>query len=373
MAIKFNAPGALYLKGTATAYLQDSNNNIVYASDKFQTANIASSTTLGEIRGGIGNPIQALIPTDSAMTVTFVAADFSLFAKAAQTGATLAYGAPVMVCQNVTASGTSISIDVTGGTPVAAAGSSDVICFVQEVGVASNIASDGTAYPISSAGAVSNFVATSGHTYKVWYYVNRLNAQIATVRSLFDPSVFRFTAVMAVYSNDGTANGGTHVGNLTVIIPRLKLGGDGGGITGDQTTNDTTSITGQALAADEAVVTADCDDCGGVGSPMAYYIYAPCDLTSGIEGVVAQVGGVITVPKSTTFQMQPRVVVNGELANAVEGTFSYALVGSISGTTVNATTGLITAGATTGDAEIRVTLTIGAQSWEDIVNLSVTA
>lgn len=370
MAIKFTNQ-ALYLKGTATAYLQDSDNNIVYASDKFQTSNITTSVTAGEIRGGIGNPILMMIPTDSSLTVNFVAADFSLFAKAAQLGATLSYGAPVMVCQTVEATGETLTLDVSGGTPVAAPGSADVVAYVQQIGAASPVEQGGTAYPVDASGVVSGFNAVAGTSYKVWYHVNRANAQIATVNSLFDPAVYRFTAVMALYSSpESGSNQGTHVGNLTIIVPRLKLGGDAGGVNGDQTGNDTTSITGQALAFDETVVGAGCDDCGGLGNPFAYYIYAPCDPTEGLNGL-ALVGGVIDVAAGTVHDINEFRLVGRDNSLIVPDpafmryTVTPDTLGTVSGST-------FTAGTTAGDGEIVATYTDGDTTFTCPANLSVT-
>lgn len=61
---------------------------------------------------------------------------------------------------------------------------------------------------------------------------------------------------MAVYMNaTGTAsnNTGSRCGWLYVIVPSLKLAGTGGGVVGDQSTNDTTSISGMATIADSDV------------------------------------------------------------------------------------------------------------------------
>ena len=374
MAIRFTG-NSLFLKGTATAYLQDpTTNNIVYASDNFQTANVTTSVDMGEVRGGLSNPIVALLPSNSALNVSFVAADFSIFAKAAQTGAKLTTGAPVMVCQTVVANSTSLTIDVTGGAPVAAIGSSDVVCFVQEVGAASPVSTGGIAYPITSGGAITGFTATASKTYKVWYHVNRANAQVATMSSAFDPNLFRFTAILSVYDSAGATgnNQGTHVGNLIIVVPRLKLGGDAGGITGDQTTADTTSITGQALAYSPSTIDGDCDACGGAGNPFAYYIYVPCDTTSGIEGIVAQLGGVIELSTSATYQMRPMVVVNGELVrNIAPSEFTYTV--ATGGTSTVSASGVITAAGAAEDTEISVSYVVGSTTYQDTVNLSVTA
>ena len=370
--LRFTDP-KLFLKGTAQAYLQDpTDNSIVYYSDKFQTANVATSVTTGEIRAGVGNPIVMMIPTDGGMTVNFVAADFNLFAKAAQTGAKLTAGGSVMVCQNVQANGTTLTIDVSGGTPVAAPGATDAVAFVQEVGASSPVATGGIAYPITAAGAITGFTATNGKTYKVWYHITRANAQVAAIPSLIDPKLLRFTAIMPVYSTTGgSANEGTHVGNLTIVVPALKLGGDQGGINGDQTGNDTTSITGQALAYDAATIDGSCEDCGGTGNVFAYYIYTPCDITSGIDGIRGQLGGAVSVAADGTVQLEPAVIVGNTLNRNVPVS-DFTFTSSSTGTaTVGEHTGIVS-GVTEGSAEITVTYTVGSTTYTDYVNVTVT-
>lgn len=223
----------LYVKGTCSAILSDKNTgDIVYFSDKFQTGNMTTSVTTGEIRAGLGNGIATIIPSDSALNVEFAAADFNLFAKMAQVGGTLNYNAPAMTCQIVEASSGTLTIDVTGGDPVAQLGFSDVFCYVQEVGASSPISIYGKSYLISSAGEVTGFTATSGKKYKVWYCVNQASAQVGAVPSFIDPATYHFTAQMAVYMNaTGTAsnNTGSRCGWLYAIVPSLKLAGTGGG------------------------------------------------------------------------------------------------------------------------------------------------
>lgn len=363
----------LYLKGTAEAILLNkASGDIVYYSDKFQTANYETSVTMGEIRAGLGNGIAALLPSDAAVNVNFVAADFSLAAKAMQVGAARTFGAPVMTCQTVTASGTSLTIDVTDGAPVAALGMSKAVCWVQEVGAASLIATDGTAYEIGADGAISGFVATSGKQYKVTYFVTRANAEVATITTAMDPFVGYFMSAMAVYSNaGGSVNEGTREGTLYAIVPSLKLGANGG-VVGDQTNPDTTSLTGQALAYDEETISEGCDDCSGAGNTLAYYVYVPCDTTTGIEGIVGVLGGEITVQTGKTVQLNPAIVVNGKLGYNVPPTdFAYTS-SATSVATVGASTGIVT-GVATGDAEISITYTVGEQSFTDTVDVTVTA
>jgi len=363
----------LYLKGTSEAILIDkATGDIRYYSDKFQTANYQTSVTMGEIRAGLGNGIAAMLPSDAAVNVNFVAADFSLAAKAMQVGAARTFGAPVMTCQTVTATGTSLTVPVTGGAPVAALGMASPICWVQEVGAESPIGTDGAAYAISAAGVISGFAATTGTQYKVTYFVTRANAEVATITTAMDPFVGYFMSAMAVYSNaGGAANEGTREGTLYAIIPSLKLGADGG-VVGDQTNNDTTSLTGQAIAYDAETISAGCDDCTGAGNTLAYYVYVPCDTTTGIEGIVAALGGVISVVTGASVQMQPAVVVNGRLARSVPASdFSYS--SSATGTaTVGANTGVLT-GVAAGSTEVTVTYTVDGETFTDFVNVEVTS
>lgn len=365
----------LFLKGTAEAILIDkATGNIRYYSNKFQTANVQTSVTMGEIRGGLGNAIVAMLPSDAGLTVEFNAADFSLEAKAMQAGAALTFGAPVMVCQSVTATGASLTIDVSEGTPVQALGMSGIYAWVQEIGSTSLIAQDGTAYTLDPlTGTVSGFSAVSGKSYKVTYFVNRENAQVATITTAIDPFIGYFMAAMAVYSNSGSAvNEGTREGTLYVIVPSLKFGGNAGA-NGDQTTPDTTSLSGQAIAYDDDTVTESCDECAGAGNPLAYYVYVPCDTTSGIEAL-ALIGGVISVAPGGTAQADFRLVMQGNSLAVPDPAFmSYEMTTAITGVSVSAT-GLITATAeAAGDGELTATYTNGGVTFKVPANVTVTA
>lgn len=364
----------LYAKGTCQAIASDPvTGEIQYFSNKFQTGNITTAVTMGEIRAGLGNAVAAIIPSDSAVNVEFTAADFNLWAKAAQVGATLNYNAPAMVCQVIEANGTEIAIDVAGGQPVAQLGYSDVFGYVQEVGAASPVAMYGQSYAIDpTTGAVDGFVAEAGKQYKVWYFVNKASARVASLSTLFNPRIVHFTAQIAVYANDisSSQNEGTRAGWLYVIVPRLKLGANGG-IVGDQTANDTTSMSGQAVAHDSDVVSGTCSDCDA--STLAYYVYVPDEAGEDIVGL-AVIGGVISLPVSTSMQVPVKyVMANGELVAPAASDLLYALTDAPNGTAVSAQ-GVLTAGATAGDCEITVTYPAqGDAQYTCVANVSVTA
>ena len=345
----------LYVKGTCQANLSDPcTGEVLYSSNKFQTGNINSSVTMGEIRAGMGNAIATILPSDSQLSVEFTAADFSLYAKAAQVGATLSYNAPAPECQVVTATDTTLSIDVTDGVPTAQAGFSEAFCYVQETGVAGSIASTGTPYSIDEEGAIDGFTAVSGTTYKVFYWVQKASAQMASISTLFNPQVLHFTAQLPVFSNENCSsnNEGSRVGWLYLIVPRLKLGGNAG-VVGDQTTADTTSLSGQAVAFDEDVISDTCTDC--TSSDLAYYIYVPDDGASSITGL-AVVGGLVSVEASGSAQIPVRFVMeNGQLVvpGSYSSGFTYTATDAPSGTTVS-DAGVVTAGTTTGDLDVTI-------------------
>jgi hypothetical protein len=354
----------LYVKGTCNVICEDVNTgDVLYQSNKMSTGNITPSTNLNEIRAGLGNAIAAMIPSDSQLQVDFDAADFSLWAKGAQLGASVTYSAPVPQCQTVTASSASLSIDVSEYVPVPELGQSEAHCYVQEVGAASLLASDGVAYPISAAGVVDGFTATSGKTYKVWFFIQKAAAQKAVISSLIDPKVVRFIAQIAVYSNrGGAASQGTRVGWLYYTIPFLKLQGDAT-ITGDQSNNDTTKISGQAIAYDPDTVSETCSDCDS--STLGYIVYTPDNASGAIAGL-AVVGGVVNVAKSTSnTQIPVRLVMkDGSLvapASYATG-FTYAATGLPSGSSVSEA-GVVTAGSTTGDGDVTITYTDGEESY----------
>lgn len=365
----------LYVKGTCVAQFADpSTGEILYSSNKFQSTGISTESDLGEIRAGLSNGVAAIIPSNSALTVNFTAADFNMYAKAMQIGATVQYGAPAPTCEVLTASGTTLTLEMPNGAPVAQVGYAKVFGYVQTVGQESKAAVDGVPYEIDpTSGAIQGFQATAGTQYKVWYFVRKASAQMATISSLFDPKVVNFTAQMAVYSNDGGGanNTGSRVGWLYVIIPRLKFDGTGGGLDGDQTTASTQGFTGQALSMDELVVSGTCSDCDA--GTFGYYIYVEDAGASVFEGL-AVVGGVVSVPTGQSAQIPVRLVAqNGELVQIsdTETGWSYTLNGAPTGTQVS-DAGVVQAGSTPGDCTCTVTYENGGNPLTATIQVSIT-
>lgn len=348
----------LYLKFAESVTLSDpATGDIVYYSNKPTDVNINPSVSMGEIRAGVGNPVVAVIPSDTNLPVEITAADFSLKMRAYQAGALHGYGAPTLICADIQASGTSITVPVaTYGTPVAGQGFDAAYCYVQTVGAGSKILSDGVSYPISSAGVISNFTASSGTTYKVWFWVNKASTEYTTLTSIFDPAVLNCRVTMPVFANEKGAStqNGTRIGTLVIVIPYLKLGANAG-VVGSSSANSTTSISGMAISYDEAVIQAGCNACADAAANLAHYLYVPCDDSDMIEGMYI-LGGVVELPKSSSEQVYPKLEVNGASVTPDPAFLSYELTGAPSGTTVSSS-GLISSGSTAGSGTLTVTYT----------------
>ena len=371
--VKYNDK-RVYLKGTCNVVLRDpTSGDVWYQSDKVQNGSITTSVNLNEIRAGLNNPIATMIPSDAGIAVDFTQADFSMKMKAAQLGATFAYSAPVWQCVDIQATGASLSVNVAEGVPVAALGYNEPKAIVQRVGSASLISANGTAYSVNpTTGLINGFTATNGATYRVWYHVQKVSAQLVSIGSFIDPKVAYFESQHAVYCNTGNSGTqGTRIGWLYVIIPCLKLQADAG-ITGDQTTADTTKVSGQALVYDSDVVSDSCADCEG--GNLGYYIYVPDDDAESIIGLTV-VGGVTSLVKSTTAQLPIRFVMgDGSLVVPQDYAtgFTYSLTSAPSGTSVSSA-GVITAGSSAGDCDCTTTYTSGSKTFTNVSGIHITA
>ncbi len=364
-----------YVLGVGTGYATDiATGDIKFWSDKFQEANLTISSSDQVLNAGIGNGPAIIIPTDPNVQVAFTAGDYNEYIKSAGAGGTITYAAPAITCQTVTATGTSLTIDISGGTPVAGVGMEDIVCYVQEVGAASPIATGGIAYALdASTGAISGFVATSGKTYLVTYYVSQANASLTTISTNVKGEIVRFVLARPIYTNvDTSTNQGDLWGMLYEIVPRLQLMPDTASNSGSQSGYTTTVITGRAIQFDAETISDGCDSCSLGGAPLMYRLIVPCDASDGVEGILGALGGAISLTVGGTYQLNPAVIVNGKLAYSVPAS-DFAYVSSTTGVaTVGAATGLITAVAA-GSTEITVTYTDGGTTYTDYVNVDVTS
>lgn len=362
----------LYVKFTKEVMLSNpATGEIVYHTTKPTDSAVNTSVNLGEIRAGVSNPIVAILPSDTNVTVEITAADFNLAMRAYQSGGNHGYGAPTLVCVDIPATGATLTIPVaTSGSPVIGQGYDSKFAWVQEVGAGSTLVSDGTPYAIGNDNTITGFTATSGKTYKVWYFVDKATTEYATLTSHFDPAVLNCRIVQPVFANESGAPSqtDTQVGELITIVPYLKLGGNAG-VTGSSSANSTTSVSGTAIAYEDAVIEAGCSACSESASDLAYYLFVPCDDSGMIDGLV-YVGGAITVAKSSTTQLQFYLAVNGSLAKPDPAYMTYSMTTAITGTTVS-NAGVLSAGSTAGSGELTATYNDGTTTLTCPLNVTV--
>lgn len=338
----------LYAKGTCNVVVSDpETGNIDYQSNKVQTSQLTTSVNMNEIRAGLGNAIAIQLPSDSAVNLELTAADFSMKTKAMQLGSSVTYNVPTPVCEVITATGATLSVDA-NATPVAPQGYSKVLAYVND-----GTSDASTAYEINNSNQVVGFTATNGQTYKVYYWVNNVSAQQVTAYSVFAPAVKHVTMQIAVYSTENTssASQGSLVGWLYCIIPRMQFSARAD-TDGSQTSNVTSLLSGTALTYDPDSAEDVCTDCGL--SELAYWVYVPTG--SSVQSVVALavIGGAMTILKNTTKQIPIRFLMeDGSLVVPDYSLMTYA--SSQPGTATVSATGLISAVAA-GNTVVTATL-----------------
>lgn len=339
-------------------------------SNKLSEANGTTSVTMGEIRAGVGNPIVGVIPSDSNATVEITDVTLSLPVRAYQVGGKHGFGAPTLVCADITGVEGKLTIDASAhGTPVAGQGFSTAFAYVQTTGESSTIMGDGTPYAIDASNVVTDFAAINGTKYKVWYWVNAATTEYTTVLANIDPNVVNARLVYPVYSNIKEDGSGTRIGSLVVIYPFLKLNGSAG-INGNGSSSVTTSISGTAISYEQAIVSEGCESCTDNAAELVHYLYVPCDGgTDKIEGLFL-VGGSVDVTAGTSAKLNFQLMVNGSPVVPDPALMSYVADSAPSGTSVSSA-GVVTAGSTTGDFTVEATYTQDGESWTCPVSVSV--
>ena len=346
----------VYAKGTMDVWMHNpQTGDLDFYSNKIQTSQFQTNVNMGAINAGIGNPTVIQIPDTANITLNLTAADMNLEARALSTGGTLSYNGIVPVMENIVANGTVLEVSQ---TPVAAYGFSQPYAFINK---------DGTAYPVDpGTNQIGGFVAQSGETYCVRYFVNAASAQELMISAQFAPAVEVVMIRIPAYSAQGsTSSQGSRVGDFWIWIPRMQFNGVAN-TDASQTAASTTDMAGTALAYDEAITQSECE-VGGVPA-LAYMVYMPsAGATSLVEGLVV-VGGEVSVAQGQSIQLPVKYVINGQLVQPSYGDLTYE--SSVTSTATIGETGQIS-GLAAGSCEITATLADPALTV--VCNCTVTA
>lgn len=350
-AIKLGSPN-LFVKGIAEVTITDYTSGNIIGFDKVASeGSITSSVNMGEIVGGIGSPLLMTIPDTTRISGSLTSQAFSMEQRALTSGGNISYGGITPVCEHVTATGGKLT--VTKGTPVKhyaqAAEETTGWCYVREHGGGEYY---GTNYHIDlESKQVTDFVATSGTEYDVFYFVNNASAKVLELSSNFKPSVAAVSYKFEVYAQqNGSVGNGTRVGFLYFHVPRAQFGGDVG-ISANQTNAANTDYSWNALAAVDNMPT--CEGCEEDGSPYAYYVYVPCGAADQGIDALAVVGGGISMKNGTTAQIPVKYVVDNHLVQPTYADLTYSVDTT---NTVTVSNGVATAKAT-GNATVTISYT----------------
>lgn len=365
----------LYVTGIGTATMTDpATGNVLYWTDKCREGDVSLSAANAVLNAGLHNAPVMILPTSPDISVRVSAADYSEWARAASAGASILQGAPILTCQTVEALGTSLTVNVAGTTPVAGLGMDKPLCYVQEIGSASLLWADGSAYNIDPAtGNVVGFTAEPGKQYFVSFWAVQANVALTVFSVPFRRKIVRFVLTRAIYTSyDPQTGAGDFYGWLHEIIPYLQLMPAGASTNGSQTDFTMTDITGRALTCETKTVKANCGSCDGDYPAMLYRIVQPCDSLGKASGVNAILGGKLEISVGESAQLHPAVIRNGILSYGVPPSeFSYSSSDPSVVTVSNSSGTVIGVGA--GDARIAVFYTIPetGETLTDIALVSV--
>lgn len=364
-SINLGSPN-LFLKGIAEVYVTDfTTGNIVGYSKLASESAVTSSVNLGEITAGVGNPLVMTIPDTTRLTGSLTSQAFSLQQRSLVCGGNIEYNAIAPVCENITASGATLTVT---NAPAKAYGqkSSDTYgwCYVKEVGAESYI---GNSFALNlETKQIENFVATEGKSYVVRYFTAMTSAQVLNIPTNFNPTVATVRIKYVVYAQqNNSVTNGTIQGYLYLVVPRAQFTGNVG-LDANQTTNATTDYSWQALAPETDDM--DCTDCTSAGSDYAYYVYVPCEGETAAVDNLAVIGGTIAVATGASAQIPVMYVMeNGSLEVPDYSALEYTVEPTGIVTVANG----VVSGVETGEAVVTISGT-GAGGKTITANCSVT-
>ena len=350
-AFTFGDPN-LFVQGVVEQKFRDPTTGDIIGYDKIgNEAAITYAMELSEIVGGFTNQLIGLIPHSARLSGTYTSQAFDLRHRAHLVGGTAEYNGIVPICEEITVSGTTLTVT---GTPVKsyAQPESDTYawCDVHEKGASSY---QGTNYGVdTSTKTVQNFTAVSGKTYFVTYYAHNTSALTASLPVAPNPAVVTVEQKWGVYARqNNSVSHGTLQGYLYVVVPLAMLEGDPG-ISGNQTTPATTGYNWRALSPfDNMPGCSDWSDCGLPGGNLAYYVYSPCG-DSAVSATALVSIGTLNLRGTETKKVPVKYLMpDGSLAQVVYSDLDYTA--SPAGKVTVSDDGDVT-GISSGSATIKV-------------------
>ena len=281
----------LFVKGAAEVIFTDPTTGAICGYQKtLAGAAIQSSVNLTEIPGGIGNRLVGVIADTARITGTYTDEAFSVNTRALIMGGNVAFDAVSQYCEKVTASSAVLSATKQPApSPAQNPNDSMYWCYVREVGGKDN---RGTNYGVDpQSWQVEGFTAKANSTYEITYFVHNASARSLPVPTEWNPVIMTVTVRFGVYRRQGAKDSqGSFYGWLSFIAPKAILTGNAG-FNGSQTAVAESEGSWMALPNKRENMPSFCS-CAD-GTPIAYYVFAPCgDENSAVTDIVLPGGGI---------------------------------------------------------------------------------
>lgn len=333
-----------YLAGVGTALLFKGNDLIGVAKTLTEsTFNFA--ITAEDIRGGKGNGLLGRYFHDSTLTATLTDAMFDINYIALSLGVNVESGGLSVKEEELTA--TSGAVTVTE-TPVAFDGTM--------IGWYKKPTDEDWQIGTITGKTMTISGATTGQAYCVKYFYQNANAKSITIKSQYVPATLHVVVLTDLYSGKvGTQSDVTRYGRLIVDIPQFQLDGSQD-LSLTATSAATVSLSGQALAVLDG---ATCEEDPYYGT-MTEEIYG----AKWQDDVIALAieNSDIQLSQNDTETLIVRAVYGKGMASQRKDNSNFNFIvettptATATGVTVDASTGVVSAGGVDGVAVIEVTL-----------------
>ena len=351
-----------FLAGVGVALLIKGN-DLIGVANCLTESTFTFDITGEDVRGGKGNALLGRYFHDSNLEISLVDALFNLNYMALALGVDVNMGGLSIMEEELAVGAGGGSVTLTE-TPVPLNGS--LIGWYKK--------------PADDDWTIGNIIdktmtipsATANDHYCVKYFWQNPNAKSITIKAQYVPSELHVVIINDLYSGDiADITNATRYGRLITDIPRLQMAGSQE-LNLTATSAATVSLTGNALATN---MSDGCEDDLVYGT-MTEEIYGTVWQDS--VKYLAVANSDVTVAANGTATLDVWAVFNGGIASrkidnsACTFTIETSPAATATDLTVGENTGIISAGATAGNAVIGVTLTDYADVPEAYANVTVT-
>jgi len=356
-----------FLTSVADVYAYDSADTLVFTAKTLLDSSVDVALGSTPIRGGRGSQLQYVYYHTAEMKFVLTDTQWNLSMLGATAGATPTLNNDVYMEESVpcVVSSNTVTATVTKATPLAWLGLTNIYGWASTP--MGNIIAGTFTGSAWTGTKLSTDTLKTADKICIRYYAANAASNAITISANMIPKVVKLVMETQLNSADVTTN---KIGIVQVIAPTVTLSGAFNiAMKSDGVSN--TPLTASALAYNGAPGTDAC-----ATAPYYAKIIEIIDSANWYDNVIglSVVGGDFSMPKSTPSTLDVWAVpVSGAAFRApLGGELVFALVGSPSatGTTVDPSTGVVTALSTTGTAVINA-LIAGATGVDTTVTVTV--